>query len=194
MNLWIGINWVKKNYGNQAERSCQRSGSRPSTFLLWKDYNFRLQMIFAYLENIYCSCDAVPVTARGPSYRCLKKVAVNFILSNCSLPSFFSFCGAEDWTHQDLVKAGYVLYHWTILSSSSQLLLYFLSLGYLETLLYMIFNSVYSSQIPNTNSNLYTMNLDTYHQPQLSQRCHTVQQKLRGSRSCFLTITLPLLK
>lgn len=89
MNLWIGINWVKKNYGNQAERSCQRSGSRPSTFLLWKDYNFRLQMIFAYLENIYCSCDAVPVTARGPSNRCLKKAAVNFILSNCSLPSFF---------------------------------------------------------------------------------------------------------
>lgn len=40
--------------------------------------------------RIDCSCDAVPVTARGPSNRYLK-VLVNFILINCTFPSFFSF-------------------------------------------------------------------------------------------------------
>lgn len=125
--------------------------------------------------RIDCSCDAVPVTARGPSNRYLK-VAVNFILINCTFPSFFFLFVVlrtePPRTCESWVSSLPLNYTFIFLS----LLLYFLSLGYLETLLYMIFSSVYSSQLPNTNSNLYTMNLDTYHQPQLSQRCHTVQQ------------------
>lgn len=81
-----------KTYGNQAERGFQTPGSRPGTFLLWKGYNLRLQVLSLSNWRPEHLCDEAPVTATGPANRSPKKAAGDLILMNCSfLSSFFFF-------------------------------------------------------------------------------------------------------